>query len=359
MAKNIVICCDGTGNQFGDHNSNVVKLYAVLPRESGKQVLYYHPGVGTKGSMDVPTIYGRITQRITKMHGFAYGYGVIDNVAHAYRYLMDTYEPGDKLFLIGFSRGSYTVRVLSSMLYEFGLLEKGNRVLIEYALSLFLDSTVLNRKIARNFKATFGRDCSPHFVGVWDTVSSVGWLYDPLHLAFTKENPGINIGRQAVAIDERRVYFRTNLWQEATPEQDLKQVWFAGVHGDIGGGYPNVESQLSQIPLEWMMKEAYQAGLLIDQTAAAKLLTETKPDPNGEMHRSLHGLWWIPEFIPKSYEIRIGDKYKSRIGVYGGRPRLIPEGSVIHESVLERMKNPANGYKPRNLPARYSVEPWK
>ena len=138
MGKNIVICCDGSGNQFGRKNSNVIKLFSALTRNSAEQVLYYHPGVGTTGSMEVPTYFGIVVQKICKLHGLAYGYGIISNVAHAYSFLMDSYEPGDKVFVFGFSRGAYTARVLCSMLYEFGLLEKGNQVLIEYAISLSL-----------------------------------------------------------------------------------------------------------------------------------------------------------------------------------------------------------------------------
>lgn len=358
MAKNIVICCDGTGNQFGDHNSNVVKIFSSLSRSDKQQVLYYHPGVGTKGSMDVPTYLGLLRQKITKLHGLAYGYGVISNVAHAYTFLMDNFQEGDRLFLFGFSRGAYTVRVLCTMLYEFGLLDKGSQVLIEYAISLFTDSNMINSKIAQNFKKTFGRECSPYFVGVWDTVSSVGWLYDPLALAFTRENPGIQIGRHALAIDERRCFFRENLWQEADPKQDLKQVWFSGVHSDIGGGYHSEESGLSNISLQWMIDEAKQAGVLVDEEIVHRRCLRVPPNPDAPMHESLKGWWWIPEYLPKPYEVRIGDQYKKKWLVARGTYREIPEGSILHQSVLDRIHHPQNNYHPPNLPKDFRVEPW-
>ena len=357
MAKNIVICCDGTGNQFGDQNSNVVKAFSVLCKDIPEQILYYHPGVGTKGSMDRPTLFGQLKQKINKMHGVIYGYGVIDNVVHAYRFLMENFEAGDKIYLFGFSRGAYVVRVLCAMLYHFGILEKGNRVLIEYAVSLFLDSSVINAKITHNFKQTFGRECSPHFVGVWDTVSSVGWFYDPLHLAFTKENPGIRIGRQAIALDERRVYYGTNLWQQAEEDQDLKQVWFPGAHSDVGGGYPIEESGLASVSLEWMLAEAKDAGLLIEPDWVKHFFIENPPDPNATLHQSLHGLWWVPEFIPRNHVVREGDVYQKRIGTHGARSRTVPEGSLIHQSVFDRMKDPRNHYHPGNLPQKYQIEP--
>jgi uncharacterized protein (DUF2235 family) len=106
--------------------------------------------------------------------------------------------------------------------------------------------------LAADFKSTFAtRVCKPWFVGVWDTVSSIGWYENPLQLPFTGDNPDIEIGRHAIAIDERRAFFRTNLWIPKNPPPvhpgDLKQVWFPGVHGDVGGGYPEPESGLSKI----------------------------------------------------------------------------------------------------------------
>jgi uncharacterized protein (DUF2235 family) len=123
--------------------------------------------------------------------------------------------------------------------------------------------------LAADFKSTFSTQiCKPWFVGVWDTVSSIGWYENPLRLPYTSNNPDIEIGRHAIAIDERRAFFRTNLWMpKDCPSQsgprDLKQVWFPGVHGDVGGGYPEAESGLSKIALQWMLNEAINAGLLV------------------------------------------------------------------------------------------------
>jgi len=119
--------------------------------------------------------------------------------------------------------------------------------------------------LASEFRSTYGKAaCAPHFIGVWDTVSSVGWIDNPLHLPYSADNGDIQIGRHAVAIDERRAFFRNNLWRPRPPDggpKDLKQVWFPGVHCDIGGGYPEAESGLSKIALEWMFREAVAAGL--------------------------------------------------------------------------------------------------
>src|SRR5262249_37415845 len=119
-------------------------------------------------------------------------------------------------------------------------------------------------ELAFKFRETFSLvQCKPHFVGVWDTVSSVGWIYDPLSVRFSKNNPDIQIGRHAISIDERRCFFRQNLWGEQQDGQSLKQVWFAGVHSDIGGGYPESNSGLAKVTLEWMITEAATAGLKV------------------------------------------------------------------------------------------------
>src|SRR3954471_21430454 len=118
--------------------------------------------------------------------------------------------------------------------------------------------------VAAKFKATFSRECKPHFVGLWDTVSSVGWAYDPVTLPYTYANPDIEIGRHAISIDERRCAFRQNLWSnKTTANQNIEQLWFAGVHSDVGGGYTESESGLAKVCLEWMLTEAAKAQLLL------------------------------------------------------------------------------------------------
>src|SRR5215469_907820 len=314
MPKNIVVCCDGTGNEFGDSNSNVVKLASTLVIDEG-QVSYYHPGVGTMGSPNARTWLGR---QWDVLRGLAFGYGITFNIANAYHYLMQTYEPGDQIYLFGFSRGAYTARALGGLLDMYGLLHKGNEGLIPYITEKFATRTKETQGIARTldvaegFKQTFCQDVQIHFVGVWDTVSSVGWISDPVVIPFTANNPIMEIGRHAVSIDERRCFFRDNLWgkpfQPGEPgfrvHQDVKQVWFAGVHSDIGGSYPEGESGLSKITLEWMLKEAIDKGLIVDMDKVDLVLGRTRPmwfvppDPVDGEHQSLHGPWWILEALP-------------------------------------------------------------
>lgn len=358
MAKNIVICCDGTGNEYSDHNSNVVKLYSTLVIDPKLQIGYYHPGVGTMGS---PSARNWLSKAWSIVAGLAFGAGLLDNVGDAYRYLMETYETGDRVYLFGFSRGAYTARALAGCLHMFGLLYPGNEGLIPYILRMYSRRTrnaagmTHTFSVAEGFKATFCRDCPLHFAGMWDTVSSVGYVWDPVRLPYTAQNPDMKNGRHAVSIDERRCYFRNNLWGAALPGQTIKQVWFAGVHSDVGGSYPEAESGLSKIALEWMMCEATSLGLLVDAARANYILgrapaappAPVPPDPRAKLHNSLTPIWWLVEFLPHKYYDFAAKRAKWRIP-FGAR-RVIPDGSVLHATVKEKLQLDQT-YKPTNLP---------
>ncbi len=350
--KNLVVCCNGTANEFAHDRTNVVKLFSVLDQDPNLQTVYYHPGLGT---MEPPGALINVTKRLTRLFGKAFGYGLEADIRDAYAFIMQHYEPGDHVFLFGFSRGAYTVRAVASLLYRYGLLPRGNEPHIPYAIRLLGGvNRIKNKKdrdlyfqLAHDFKETFGtlRQCKPWFVGVWDTVSSIGWFENPLHLPDTADNPDIAHGRHAIAIDERRTFFRTNLWRrKAEPPEsgpvDLKQVWFAGVHSDVGGGYPEQDSGLSKIALKWMLDEAIALGLLVDKARMAMVLGETgkyaKPDPKAKMHESLAGGWWLAEFLLKRHYDWQRKAWRRRMNL--GRPRTIPSGSLIHGSV--RLRGP-------------------
>lgn len=365
MPRNIVVCCDGTGNSFEnpETDSNVVKLYSSLAIDEC-QLAYYHPGVGTMGN---PNARNRLAKKWSVIKGLAFGASLQANIADAYRYLMNTYADGDRIFLFGFSRGAYTARALASLLHVYGLLCAGNEGLIPYILRLYSKTT----RQANHKKKTFNTDESfkwqfshsqpvgVHFCGVWDTVSSYGWIYSPIKLPFNGDNPIIRIGRHAVSIHERRCFFQDNLWGQGNPDQDLHQVWFSGVHSDVGGSYEEPQSGLSKLPLEWMMVEAERAGLRIHREKAQVVLGRqcsdcsehslpryVRPDASGMKHESLKGPWWIPEFLPQMDPHIHGKRFIFPLG----RSRHIPPGSYIHESVFE------GPWKPEALPAHY-VEP--
>src|SRR6266566_8493914 len=354
MAKNVVICCDGTGNEFGEQNSNVVKLYKTLVSDAG-QVTYYHPGIGTMGARNALT---RVGKWWTRVIGLAFGYGISDNVADAYEFLIRNFAPCDQVYVFGFSRGAYTARALCGMLHIVGLLTEGNEGLIPYAIRMIKRSEI-DFKVAADFKKTFSRECKPHFVGVWDTVSSVGWIYNAVRFPFTRatKNPDFHIVRHAVSIDERRAFFRQNSFGEPhDPHQDVLELWFAGVHSDVGGSYPEPESQLSKIALRSMVCEAELAGLVIDQQLAADILGANPPNVASDQntknqHESLRGWWWIAELWPKVVHIETPEHtWRKSIRVNLGRRRWIAQDSWVHRSVEQRLANPNLGYRPSNLP---------
>ncbi|MFC7738739.1 DUF2235 domain-containing protein [Roseomonas sp. GCM10028921] len=338
MPKNVVVCCDGTANEFASDATNVLKLYSALVHDEGRQVVSYHPGVGT---MEATGALSNVARNLTKLLGLAIGYGLERDILDAYAFLMRHYEAGDHLYLFGFSRGAYTVRAVASLLHMYGLMRSGHEPMIAYVIRMaarrrfeggngpsFLDQ-------AERFKATFAdRECPPHFVGVWDTVSSVGWIGNPLHFPYTANNPSIRTVRHAVALDERRAFFRTNLWRPDPPpagdqQTDLRQVWFPGVHCDVGGGYPEAESGLSKFALEWMASEAHAKGLLLNRARLEQLLGRSDasfapPDPNAPMHESLTWKWWLAEFLPKR-------RPDGRLRVRSFRRREPPPDALVHE----------------------------
>lgn len=364
MGKNIVLCFDGTGNSFEspDADSNVVKLYSSLIIDAG-QIGYYHPGVGTMGA---PNADSRAGKEWSRIKGLAFGAGLLDIVGDAYRYLMDTYADGDQIYVFGFSRGAYTARAFASVIHVFGLLCAGNHGCIPYILRMYSKRT----RLANRKKETFDTDeafkwefshkeeVRIRFCGLWDTVSSYGWVYHPIKLPFEGRNPIIDIGRHAVSIHERRCYYRDNLWGKSYPWQDIRQVWFCGVHSDVGGSYPEAQSGLSKIPLEWIFNEAQNAGLRINAKKATIVLgdgvpdppvpglpTYVKPDENACLHNSLSGTWWALEYLPHV------NPNGSGFSIPRGRKRKIPPGSLIHESVV------MSKWKPTDLP-EHSIEPW-
>ena len=308
MPQNLVVCCDGTGNEISENISNVLKLYRTLrktPDQQPEQRVFYDPGVGTIAR---PNPWNKTWQNTKTTFGLMTGYGLDDNILSSYQFLIDNYDEGDDIFLFGFSRGAYTVRVLAALVHQVGLLAPSQSNLADEGLAAYKDTSLQAQRetsrlakaaethseadqplVADDRAAQFARIVSPRwptirFVGVWDTVASVivpqrGLFRFKLEaLPFAQTNPSVCAFRQAMSIDERRRMFRLLPWSEPQPfapnrfgpsgehdAQNTKQVWFAGVHADIGGGYPESESALSKYPLIWMVEEAVKSGLVIDR----------------------------------------------------------------------------------------------
>ena len=315
VSKNIVVCYDGTGNEYGRNNTNVVGTFEAILRDQD-QIAFYDPGIGTFSFL------GRaLGRRFGTMMGKAFGYGLAENIEDGYEYLMDHFLPDDKLFIFGFSRGAFTARCLVGMVCKVGILQKGSRNLIPYATEVY--TTQGNEDVAEGFKRTYCHPCAPHFVGVWDTVASLGHVLAK-QFPNNRLHQSVRYGYHAVSLDEQRKKFPVSLWDEADlPEgQTIDQTWFAGVHSDVGGWY--TERGLSDIALIWMLEKAEAVGLRLKPDWKSSL----HPDPMGIMHESRLGFWrlWRPAPRKSSRDWR-----------------------KIHDSVYLRQQT--GGY-PRNLPKR-------
>jgi uncharacterized protein (DUF2235 family) len=219
MPKNIVICCDGTGNEVNTNLSNVLKLYRIL-RKDEDQLVFYDPGIGTLSSNDA---WSRLKNEAKVIFGLLTGYGLDQNILDAYGFLVDHYIEGDQVYLFGFSRGAYTVRVLAGLLQLVGLLGPEQKNLNSYGLTAYKTAAERDQfEVAWRFARVLSTKRTPiQFLGVWDTVSSIiiprpNRLYIPSlqTLPYTATNPLVKVFRHAIAVDEQRRMFRVNRWVE-------------------------------------------------------------------------------------------------------------------------------------------------
>jgi len=327
-----------------------------------------------------------------------------------YKFLMQNYNVGDKVCLFGFSRGAYTARALAGMLYKVGLLSKDNLEQVPFAYKLFKSTSPSDEALAQGFKATFSRHVPIEFVGVWDTVASVG-LIMARTLPFVGVNTTIRVFRQALALDEHRAKFRPNLYHRSVPDKsskkvdtpassepvtaqsgsdevfdtDAREVWFSGCHSDVGGGNApdTARNALSNIPLRWMIEQIVRAKspILFDTDAFARWNIPTNIGETGyasaaqKQGASADGdgpeadadpqdaqdavqpitdelwknpFWWILEIFPTSYTFQNArDKWVTTFLPHFGWGRLIPPGPLLHASVKLRMSDPKLKYKPK------------
>ncbi|KAF5309279.1 hypothetical protein D9758_018900 [Tetrapyrgos nigripes] len=257
--KTLLVFCDGTaqdgstsdpnagtpGDQ-GQEATNVLRLaHSVLPydKSGNRQIVFYQSGVGSESDFDGKQI-------TTDLVSQALGTAVASKIRDAYVFLAQNFEEGDDICLFGFSRGAYTARKLSGLIDAIGLLSRQN-------LTFFFEV----------WRALNDGDTPPTFpdtrfptqklVGVWDTVGSVFNQSDTLHIKDTSLPATVKVAIHAISLHENRQRFLPTLWTIPSgglkPDQVLKQVWFAGAHSDVGGGYDRHE--LSDITLFWMAGE--------------------------------------------------------------------------------------------------------
>lgn len=316
MSKRIIFCADGTWD--GPQNStNVYTLFKALPISS-TQIAFYDDGVGANGSL------------INKLLGGATGDGLWQKVKDGYAKIAHVYEQGDQIYLFGFSRGAFTARSLAGMIAICGLPTASfDDNLVSTAFQAYRNPSQRTALLASLAKYNLF-DAKLTMVGVWDTVGSLGIpaLFggvDPLLDGFldTSLHPDVLSAYQALAIDERRAEFPPTLWTPPlAPGQILEQVWFSGVHCDVGGGYPVVE--LSAITLSWMMGKAMKLGLQIDNDAWNLYGAFDAEQSLGMIHESWDVSWGFP------------------------RTRTVINNSAVSNSVAIRYAGDCT-YRPTNL----------
>ncbi len=378
QGKNIVLCSDGTGNSdTKNRGTNVFKLYEAVDIQGHKtapgltpQIAFYDDGVGTENFA------------LAKALGAAFGLGFKRNVTDLYTELVHVYDPGDRLFLFGFSRGAYTIRALSGLIQYCGIIDRTRlntqtgardilaemveacwRTFEPVAFPRFItrdkdrkrltNSPVVNRDISR-VRVSLGcraDDIKIDFIGVWDTVGAVGLPADnglkrivnwicPRQFGELKPGPNVLCARHALSIDDERRTFHPELWNEAgAAEGQIDQVWFSGVHSNIGGGYP--KQGMSLVTLHWMMSEAEKHGLRFIATARA--FVEQQQDVHDRLNDSRAGVAVYYRWSPRNIQT-LCETHEA----------MMPK---IHVSVFERIAHGTDGYAPGNLPFNFAVVP--
>lgn len=327
--KRIVICSDGTWNKpeenlNEDFPTNVLKFSrAVKPVDDQglAQIVFYDWGIGSYHN---------------SVKGGAFGAGLDKNIKDAYRFIVHNYDEGDEIYFFGFSRGAYTVRSLAGFINNCSILKKKHANRINDAYDLYKNpdekpSGAYSVEYRTNYAVA---DRVPiHFVGVWDTVGSLGLptsifgFIKEKHLFYDQKIGSIiKIARHALSIDELRKDFEPTIWkQDNEGKVDLRQVWFAGVHSDVGGSYTPDENghTLSDIPMLWMKEQAEKEGGLQFQAHLSSVELNPFAAQNNEFKRH----------------------YK----LLGKHVRKILPETPIHVSVKLRYEKEGFDYAPDNL----------
>jgi hypothetical protein len=384
MAKKIVLLSDGTGNSAGKvWRTNVWRVFESLELKGSDQIAIYDDGVGTSSFKPLAILGG------------VFGYGLKRNVINLYKFLCRNYADGDKIYGFGFSRGAFTMRVVIGLVLNQGLVRFANEGELDSKAQAAYRAYRHNKYSPWNLQYPFRlfriwldsfsyQPCQRpikeiEFLGLWDTVAAYGlpidemtrgvnqWIW-PLEPQDRKFNPAIKRARHALSIDDERATFHPVLWNEdetntkpsgesrpADPEQ-LLQVWFVGVHSNVGGGYP--DDSLANVSLAWILAEAKQAGLRFKDFPGddpdALVSVDSAKDKDGRLYDSRSGLGGYYRYSPR----KISDFYdampysKARLRDPSKAPALLPK---IHESVFGRIKMGAHVYAPIGFTEDYEV----
>lgn len=310
--RNLVLLFDGTGNILGNQqDTNVVKLLRMLDKERDEpgreptQLVYYDPGVGTANEFPADSVASIVRDRVRQLTGLALGSGVFPNIAEAYKFLVHTYRPGDRIYLFGFSRGAFTARAVAGMINMYGLIHTEGLPLIETLVRTYFAPQGRKNRSGTKSREAFARDVidnfslgrTPlvHFIGVWDTVEAIGsGLLGGIQItnstAFARKRFA-NV-RHAMSLYESRSkysprrYLDPHFTERERGARSFDQRWFRGVHSDVGGSY--ARAGLSNLTLRWMVDEAFAKGLRVDRS-------QLQPgDPLTPMHDQAYDCpYWV------------------------------------------------------------------
>jgi len=358
--KNIILCSDGTGNSGGKGNgTNVWRIFEALDLSGGRQVAFHDDGVGTQDF------------KLFKAIGGATGWGLGRNIRELYASLVRVYDDGDRIYLFGFSRGAYTVRSLANLIHRCGILDRHafdtpddleREIFRLYDAYRRLDPTQNPpQKLPRTPPANYWRDAEDviAFIGVWDTVDAIGVPFDGLREWFRKYmpwnhhayelNPWVKSAFHALAIDDERKSFHPLLFDESEASIggcQVEQVWFSGVHSNVGGGYP--KDQIAYTSLHWMMRKAanadydlYDGYVPLRFHNGARKQYDDAANPHGKLYDSRSGAMAYYRYSPR-------DIAKLCASANAGPPK-------IHDSVFVRITRRTGGYAPCNIPLSYEV----
>lgn len=320
MSKKIVFCADGTWDDVAKE-TNVYKLFTTLAHTS-TQFPYYDKGVGA-GQLPLEHLLAG-----------AFGLGLFQKIKDGYTAIAHCYEVGDQIFIFGFSRGAYTARSLAGMISVCGVPTVNfDDNLVHSAFQVYRDTDRTRRAASLAcLTERYGLfDAKISLLGVWDTVGALGipgsLLGDNHDLVFgfldTDLHPDVLCACHAVSIDERRKEFRPTLWTRGdSTAQAVEQVWFAGTHGDVGGGYK--DGGLSDISLSWMLGKAIERGIEVVPSIAAQYINVDPRRAFDPLHETWTALWGVPLH------------------------RAIPADATLADSVQRRL-SAGIGYRPPNL----------
>jgi uncharacterized protein (DUF2235 family) len=385
MKRRIVLLSDGTGNSSAKvWRTNVWRVFESLDLSGSDQVAFYDDGVGSSAFKPVALIGG------------AFGYGLKRNVLDLYKFACRNIQSNDdELFAFGFSRGAFTIRIVVGLIRSQGLVRAQDESSLDrlarmayrdYRASRFhsyfriedVFRWTRDRALRTRYDASANlRFHNVRFLGLWDTVSAYGLPIEemtlgvskfiwPLELPDHELNPDVKRACHALSIDEERTTFHPVLWNErneppASPAEDgnryacrerLSQVWFAGVHSNVGGGYP--DDSLAHIPLVWILQEAERCGLVLKSAPQADpdafRFAASGRDKDGRIYDPRSGLGGLYRYGPRNLAQLCSTIFSQERG-----DEVFIETPKIHESALARIQNAARGYAPLGLPARYEI----